>query len=128
MRERVLFVGAVKQRRASFCSLCAAFGITRKTGYKWWNQFERKGVDGLVEGSRRPHGNSRSMPSAVTDRLVAARRAHPTWGPRKLVAWVERFEPDWKLPAPSTVGEDPYRMARSGDEGGGRDGCAGLQR
>lgn len=105
MRERVLFVGAAKQKRAPFSSLCRAFGVSPKTGYKWWNQFQRDGVDGLTERSRRPHGNRRAISTAVAERLVALRQAHPTWGPRKLLLWLEQNEKRWRLPAPSTVGD-----------------------
>jgi transposase InsO family protein len=37
--------------------------------------------------------------------LVQARREHPTWGPKKLLALLERQQPGRKLPAASTVGE-----------------------
>ena len=40
----------------------------------------------------------------VAARLLAARAAQPTWGPRKLVARLQQVEPDLELPAASTVG------------------------
>ena len=105
MREKVLFVGAAKQAKTSFRSLCAAFGIAPKTGYKWLHQFERRGVEGLAERSRRPRNNPRAVPAAMRSRLIALREQHPTWGPRKLVAWLDANEGGcWELPAPSTVG------------------------
>ncbi len=36
--------------------------------------------------------------------VVAARLANPTWGPKKLVAWLKEREPLAPWPAPSTVG------------------------
>ena len=105
MREKIMFVGAAKRGATPFTSLCAAFGITPKTGYKWLHQFDRDGVDGLRERSRRPLGNSRAMAPDVADRLVELRKKHLTWGPRKLVAWLADHEPRWDLPAPSSVGE-----------------------
>ena len=103
--ERVLFVGAVKQRRTPFRSVCHAFGVSPKTGYKWWSQFQREGVAGLSERSRRPHGNKRAISTEIADRLLRLRRKHPTWGPRKLVLWLEQNEARWTRPAPSTVGD-----------------------
>jgi len=105
MRERILFVGAAKQCLTPFTSLCTAFGISAKTGYKWLHQFEQGGADGLRDRSRRPHGNSRAISSRVAERLVTLRTKHPTWGPRKLVAWLEEHETHWELPAASTVGD-----------------------
>jgi putative transposase len=104
MKERIVFVGAAKRRLSTFTSLCATFGISTKTGYKWLGQFECDGVDGLHEKSRRPKSNSRALAPDMRDRVLALRHKHSTWGPRKLVAWLEANEPHWELPAPSTVG------------------------
>lgn len=103
--ERLRFVTALRKRKTTFRSLCAAFGIAPKTGYKWLHQFEAAGPDGLADRSRRPTGNSRAIAVAVAERLVQLRLDEPTYGPKKLVAWLEQNEPGWELPAPSTVGE-----------------------
>lgn len=105
MSERLRFVTALRKHKSTFTSLCAAFGVAPKTGYKWLHQFEAAGPDGLRDRSRRPKGNSRSIAAPVSERLVQLRLEHRTWGPRKLVAWLEANEPGWELPAPSTVGE-----------------------
>src|SRR5512137_610264 len=105
MSERLRFVRALRMRKASFRSLCAAFGVAPKTGYKWLHLFEVGGAEALHDRSRRPRSNGRAMSAEVADRLVALRHTHPTWGPRKLVAWLDANEDGWDLPAPSTVGE-----------------------
>lgn len=105
VKERLVFVATVRTKRTSFRSLCAAFGIAPKTGYKWLHQFERSGMFGLQDRSRRPWGNSRAISASVAKRLVELRREHGDWGPKKLVLWLEKFEPHWDVPAASTVGE-----------------------
>jgi transposase InsO family protein len=40
----------------------------------------------------------------VAERLVQLRRKHPTWGPRKLLAWLEKHEGERDWPAASTIG------------------------
>ncbi len=35
MEERISFVLLAEKRQQSFSSLCAEYGISRKTGYKW---------------------------------------------------------------------------------------------
>jgi transposase InsO family protein len=105
MSERLQFVLAQRKRRSTFGSLCAAFGVAPKTGYKWLRQFEASGVAGLQDRSRRPRSNSRAISAAVGERLVELRRVHPTWGPKKLVAWLEANQCGLDVPAPSTVGE-----------------------
>jgi transposase InsO family protein len=79
--------------------------VAPKTGYKWLRQFEASGVAGLHDRSRRPRSNSRAISAAVGERLVELRRVHPTWGPKKLVAWLEANQCGLDVPAPSTVGE-----------------------
>lgn len=104
MTERLRFVAAASKHRSSFTSLCTTFGVAPKTGYKWVHQFEALGPAGLVDRSRRPKSNSRAIPFPLVVRLVELRREHRTWGPKKLVAWLEEHEKKWVLPAPSTVG------------------------
>src|SRR5438128_8245204 len=103
--ERLRFVTLLRKHKATFRSLCAVFGVAPKTGYKWLHQFEAAGPAGLQDRSRRPKSNSRAISAAVAERLVELRRAHPTWGPKKLVAWLERHERGLELPAASTAGE-----------------------
>src|SRR4051812_25752211 len=98
MTERIKFVLAAEQKRTSFTSLCRAFGITPKTGYKWRHRYKKSGLAGLHDQSRRPRSNSRSPGDDVEARLIALRRRHPTWGARTLVAWLRMHEPHWKLP------------------------------
>src|SRR2546421_11783421 len=102
--ERLRFLAALRKRKSTFRSLCAAFGVAAKTGYKWLHQFEAVGPAGLQDRSRRPKSNSRAISAAVAERLVALRREHPTWGPKKLGAWLERHEGRLDGPAASTAG------------------------
>jgi putative transposase len=105
MAERLRFVVALRRRKTSFRSLCAAFGVAPKTGYKWLHQFDAAGPAGLQDRSRRPKSNGRAISAGVGERLVELRGVHPTWGPKKLVAWLKTHEPGWDVPAASTTGE-----------------------
>jgi putative transposase len=104
MAERLRFVMALRKRKCSFRSLCAAFGVAPKTGYKWLHHFDAAGPAGLQDHPRRPKSNSRAISPAVGERLVELRHEHPTWGPKKLVAWLKTHE-RWDVPAASSVGE-----------------------
>lgn len=105
--ERLRFITALRKQRTTFRSLCTAFGIAPKTGYKWLHQFEAAGRVGLEDRSRRPRGNSRAIEgTAIAQRLLKLRADHPHWGPKKLVGYIEEFERNWgRLPAASTVGD-----------------------
>jgi hypothetical protein len=88
-KERVKFVLEWEKRwsagegRLNFAELCREFGISRQRGYVWLGRYrdaDRK-VEGVAERSRRPHTTPTKVSDAVEDFLVAARKAHPTWGP-----------------------------------------------
>jgi putative transposase len=40
----------------------------------------------------------------IVERCLAVRRAHPSWGPLKVRAFLERQAPSIDWPAPSTIG------------------------
>lgn len=86
-------------------ALCEEFGISRKSGYKWIARYDQGGVAALEERSRAPLTHPHAYPSEVVGSLVALRQDHPTWGARKLIAFLERRYPDLGLPSPSTVNE-----------------------
>ena len=103
--EQIRFIERWESKGETFLDLCQAFGISRKTGYKRVHRFQAWGWDGLGDLSRAPHQHPNQTEWAVAERLIAARQAHPTWGPKKLVAWLKAREPGVPWPAPSTVGD-----------------------
>ena len=105
MSERVKFIGLLKSGQRTFSGLCREFGISRPTGYKWAERFDEEGLEGLKERSRAPEHSPQRASQEVEDVLVAARKRHPSWGPRKLRAWLEDQDGTPELPAPSTIGD-----------------------
>lgn len=105
MDERMRFIVEYARGEHGMAELCRAHGISRKTGYKWLERYRADGIEGLAERSRAPHRRPGQIPTALAERLVAERAAHPTWGPRKLVARLRQREPDVAWPAASTVGD-----------------------
>ena len=103
--EQIRFIERWQTGGVSFVDLCRQFGISSKTGYKRVWRFEAYGWEGLGDRSRAPHSHPNRTSRAVAERLIAARQARPTWGPKKLVAWLRAAEPGESWPAPSTAGE-----------------------
>jgi transposase InsO family protein len=85
MDERYRFVSEYRDGADSMSELCERYGISRETGYKWVRRFEESGAAGLTDRSRRPHHSPRTTAPEVIEALIAARRKHPTWGPKKLL-------------------------------------------
>lgn len=103
--EKVRFIADVLSQEFSFSEACRRRGISRKTGYKLWQRYRTEGNDGLQEHSRAPLHHPNAVQADIVARVLAARRRHPSWGPRNLVDWLARREPQRCWPAPSTVGE-----------------------
>jgi transposase InsO family protein len=101
---RSRFVVEAQRDEMPFSRLCAAYGISRETGYKWVSRYAREGRAGLIERSRAPVQRPHAISSDVAELLVDMRTEHPTWGPRKVLARLERLGRRG-LPAASTVGE-----------------------
>ena len=103
--EQIRFIQRWERGGESFLDLCRAFSISPKTGYKRVHRFQTWGWDGLGDLSRAPHQHPNQTERPVVERLVMARQEHPTWGPKKLIAWLRGQEPLVPWPAPSTAGD-----------------------
>jgi transposase-like protein len=84
MQQREKLVRAALSGHATVAELCRRAGVSRKTAYKWIGRFEQRGLAGLSDQSRARHEQAGRVSDAVTDEILAARHAHPTWGARKL--------------------------------------------
>jgi transposase InsO family protein len=102
MIERMQFVTRL-EKGERMTDLCQEFGISRKTGYKFWERFKRGGARGLDDASRAPKRVARKTLEAMEQFLVTARGEHPSWGGKKLKNVFEREHPEVKLPSASTV-------------------------
>jgi putative transposase len=97
--------GRLSGGRVPLTELCARYGISRKTGYKWLARFEAEGRAGLRDRSRAPRHCPHRIPEATAALICAGRRAHPTWGPGKILDWLARRQPGFVRPAISTAGD-----------------------
>ena len=102
--ERMRFVLAMEAQEEPMAALCRRFGVSRRCGYKWLRRYRSEGVAGLIERSRAPLNHPQAMSAEIAERCLWVRRAHPTWGPVKVRAFLMRGEPESVWPAASTVG------------------------
>jgi len=103
--QRVALIADWLRREWTMTELAARYAISRKTAYKWVGRYEADGAPGLVEHSRAPCQSGRAMPAEMRASILALRRTHPHWGPRKLAAILREREPQQRWPAPSTMGD-----------------------
>jgi hypothetical protein len=111
MEERIRFVKNCRSGLYEMGERCDLYGISRKTGYKSLRLFAAAGAEGLVGRSRAPLHCEHRMADAVREALLEVRHRHPTWGPRKLLAWLAARKPKVGWPAARSVGE---RLRREG--------------
>jgi len=102
MSERMEFVTRLSKGER-MTDLCREMGISRKTGYKFWQRFQKRGVRGLEDVSRAPKRVARKTASELEELLVQARQAHPHWGGRKLKTVLESGQPGLRLPSAGTI-------------------------
>jgi putative transposase len=109
MKERMHFVSDLLRAERRMSELCDIYGISRKTGYKWRDRFATGGAAALVDRSHAVLCQPHAVNPDQVERLLQVRRQHPTWGPRKLLAWLEAHDRPAEWPAASTVGEILHR-------------------
>jgi transposase InsO family protein len=103
MQQREEFVTLARADALSMTQLCARFGISRKTGYKWLARADSGVECWSQDRSRRPHTSPTQTDSDLEALIIAARLAHPAWGGRKLRHWLAQQQHVESLPAPSTI-------------------------
>lgn len=106
MNQRLQFITDYQRGLYTMAELCARNQISRKTGYKWLTRYASAGPPGLVERSHAPHVCPHRIPDAMAALLLDERKAHPSWGPKKLVGILARRHREVRVwPAISTVAD-----------------------
>ena len=100
--ERVRFARDFASGQWSMSELCARFGITRPTGYKWMARHRDGGHAALQDRSRTPHHSPLRIDGELEALLLAARREYG-WGAKKLLKVLATRRPDLAWPARSTA-------------------------
>jgi transposase InsO family protein len=108
-RQELIALASVEGNRIS--DLCARFGISRFTAYKWLARYDQEGPAGLAERPRRPRHSPRRTPPEVEAVVLQLRDEHPVWGGRKLRARLLHLGHQ-AVPSPSTITAILHRHGR----------------
>ena len=55
-------------------NICKRYGTSRKTYYKWNNRYKQKGIEGLLDNSKRPHNTTcRKVTSEIEETILDLR-------------------------------------------------------
>ena len=105
VEQRFRFMEDYLSSEYGMSELCREYGVSRCTGYKWLERYERGGVKGLEDRSRAPHESPQAYPNEMREWVKEVRCEHGNWGPKKLLAILKRRHPEVEQwPWPSTVG------------------------
>lgn len=104
MEQRQRFMDDYLSGKYTVTELAEAYGVSRKTAYKWIHRFAKEGDEGLKDRSRRPKSCPHQTSKEVEKALLDSRRHRPSWGPRKLLPVLRKQRPEVAWPAASTVG------------------------
>lgn len=94
------FVKAVQSQTASKSSLCREYGISRVTGDKWLERYESG--EPLTDRPHTPLRTPTKTPVEKEEQILEVRRAHPSWGAKKIRKTLEKQGVE-SLPCASTI-------------------------
>ena len=103
MEQKEQFIAEMLAKEIPFKGLCAKYGISEKTGYKWKKRFMERGNAGLYEQSRAPQSHPNEIDGDTAAELIAIKLAHAAWGPKKIREIYARTYPDHTVPSLSSV-------------------------
>ena len=100
--ERMKFIGRLLEGE-KMAGLCREFGISRKTGYKFWDRYQRIELQGIGDRTRRPVRYANQLPMQLEREIIRIKREKPSWGAPKIREILRRKYPEVRTPAKSTI-------------------------
>jgi transposase InsO family protein len=91
---------AVVSDGRSVSEVAEQWGVSRQSLHAWLRRYEDFGLPGLEPRSRRPGSCPHQMSGVVEARILEMRRAHPGWGPRRILYELRRVAGEGE-PVPS---------------------------
>ena len=89
--QRYRAVLEVLDEGAAVTDVARRYGVARQTVHQWLRRYAGDGgLAGLADRSSRPESCPHQMPAVVEARVLQLRRAHPAWGPSRIVWQLER--------------------------------------
>jgi putative transposase len=90
-RQRLRWFDYYRAHGGNAALTCRYFGISRQTFYRWKGRYDPDHLQGLQDGSHRPHHRRQpTWSAALAERVLALRRQYPRWGKDKLVVLLAR--------------------------------------
>ncbi|WP_246164163.1 integrase core domain-containing protein [Blastochloris sulfoviridis] len=105
MEQRIRMLSDYDTGAWSVSELCRRYEVSRDTFHAWRARRASGAADWFVERSHAPLRCPHRTPAALAEEIVRLRRRFPHFGPRKLLARLQREAPEVRWPAASTIGD-----------------------
>jgi transposase InsO family protein len=91
VEQRYRAVLEVLEEGVPVTEVARRYGVARQTVHEWLARYANEGgLGGLADRSSRPGSCPHQMPAVVEAQIVGIRRAHPGWGPSRILFELER--------------------------------------
>jgi transposase InsO family protein len=97
VEQRYQAVLEVLNDGATVTDVARRHGVARQTVHDWLRRYAAEGLRGLADRSCRPVSCPHQMDPVIEAAIVEMRRAHPGWGARTILFWLEH---DGVVPLP----------------------------
>lgn len=104
-QQRLQVVEAYSKGHSSMTDICKRYGISRKTGYKWYDRFLELGSEGLRDRSKAPHIPNQCYSNLQIEKAIDLKLRKRTWGPKKILVKLKELYPYENWPSPTRLYE-----------------------
>jgi transposase-like protein len=102
VEQRYRAVSEVLVEGVTVSEVATRFGVSRQSVHAWLRRYAEDGMPGLVDRSCRPDRCPHQTPAELEVAVMAMRREHPAWGPRRILVELDRAGLG-RLPGRSTI-------------------------
>jgi transposase InsO family protein len=89
-QRRLAVLRHAEEVSGSVAKTCRYYGISRPLFYKWRRRYEKEGLSGLRDRSRRPKTSPRATPTEVVGKVIYLRTNYH-FGPQKISMYLKRY-------------------------------------
>lgn len=104
-QQRLQVVHAYHLGKHTMTDICKHYGISRKTGHKWYQRYLELGEEGLKDLSKTPHTTSCCYSELQIQTAINLKLKYRQWGPKKIHAKLKEIYPDKNWPSPTRLYE-----------------------
>ena len=103
MDQKIEFICEWRTSKYTISELCKSFGISRPTGYRLIDQFEKYGYEGLRVQSRAPRKHPNATKDSTVKAILELKGKYPRWGAKKIKKLLFNDYPEENIPSVITI-------------------------